>query len=154
MINKVQMESTPAEGMASAYLRQLRRLCWKCTFELSLILKSGVLFAGRGNRTGEARQPERARSPQNIARLLGGPFREWSWYLNRRGWEGRRTGTLETRAHSHAAVPKGRRRTVQERVQVKHLPALKFYPSVLLFPLFPQMMACYWNQVTALSLHF
>lgn len=96
------MESTPAEGMASAYLRQLRRLCWKCTFELSLILKSGVLFAGRGNRIGEARQPERARSPQNIARLLEGPFREWSWYLelSGTGGAGRDTGLVPWK-HGH-----------------------------------------------------
>lgn len=50
----------------------------------------------KGNRIGEARQPERARNPQNIARLLGGPFREWPWYVEPSGTgeAGRHTGLV------------------------------------------------------------
>lgn len=141
------METSPAEGMAPVYLRRLRRLCRKCTFELSLRKKEKKWrLQSKGNRIGEARQPERARSPQKKCQASVRGFRrgtmlcgaEWS----RRGWEGHRTRSPESRAHSHVEVTKGRQ-TVQERVQVKHLPILKFYPSANLLPFILEMLATY-----------
>lgn len=101
------MESNLAEGVTEEVEKTSQeRYIWAESWKK--INKISVVCGGKGNRIGQARQPQRARSPQEDARLQEGSFGAWPWHVEMKWLERTQDPTKDSRTmKTRGAFPWG-----------------------------------------------